>query len=177
MASVTVADGLPLDFSDRSTKVSLPADASVAPRFVSVQVTRVGDGYLNTMGVPLLRGRGFTGDDRSGAEMVTVISKPLADRLFPNADAAEAIGKRLTFGADEKTQQTLTIVGVTGDFPTAQMSTEREQLLLPIEQHPSRKVFLIARSAPGELPMKLTAGPRERGPRSWSGFQSERHDG
>ena len=155
-----MADGLPLDFSGRTTKVSLQAEANVAPTFVSVHVTRVGDGYLNTMGIPLLRGRGFTVDDGAGAEMVTVISKPLADRLFPNADAAEAIGKRLTFGAadaEDKTQQTLTIVGVTGDFPTSQMSTEREQLLLPLAQHPSPTVFLIARSAPGEQPMKLTA--------------------
>jgi hypothetical protein len=92
--------------------------------------------------------------------MVTVISKRLADQLFPNADAAEAIGKRLTFGAadaEDKTQQTLTIVGVTGDFPTSQMSTEREQLLLPLAQHPSPTVFLIARISPGELPMKLNA--------------------
>jgi len=154
VASVTVADGLPLDFSGRITKVSLPADANVAPKFVSVHVTRVGDGYLNTMGIPLLRGRGFTVDDGAGAEMVTVISKPLADRLFPNA---EAMGKQLRFGDDEKTQQTLTIVGVTGDFPTSQMSTEREQLLLPLAQHPSPTVFLIARSAPGEQPMKLNA--------------------
>jgi hypothetical protein len=137
--------------------VSLPADANVAPKFVSAHVTRVGDGYLNTMGIPLLSGRDFTVDDGAGAELVTVISKPLADRLFPNADAAEAIGKRLTFEADENTQQTLTIVGVTGDFPTSQMSTEREQLLMPLAQHPSPTVFLIARSAPGELPMKLNA--------------------
>ena len=46
--------------------------------------------------------------------MVTVISSPLADQLVPNT---EVIGKRLTFGDDEKSQQTLTIVGVTGDFP------------------------------------------------------------
>jgi hypothetical protein len=160
VASVTVADGLPLGFSGSSTKVSLPADANVAPKFVSVHVTRVGDGYLNTMGIPLLRGRGFTVDDGAGADMVTVISKLLADRLFPNADAAEAIGKRLTFGAadaEDKTQQTLIIVGVTGDFPTSQMSTAREQLLLPLAQHPSPTVFLIARSAPGEQPMKLNA--------------------
>ena len=160
VASVTVADGLPLGFSGSSTKVSLPADANVAPKFVSVFVTRVGDGYLNTMGIPLLRGRGFTVDDGAGADMVTVISKPLADKLFPNTDAAEAIGKRLMFGAagdEDKTQQTLTIVGVTGDFPTSQMSTEREQLLLPLAQHPSPTVFLIARSVPGEQPMKLNA--------------------
>jgi predicted permease len=156
VASVTVADGLPLDFSGRSTKVSLPADANVAPKFVSVHVTRVGDGYLNTMGIPLLRGRGFTVEDRAGAELVTVISKPLADQLFPDKDAAEAIGRRLTFGTEAKTQQTLTIVGVTGDFPTSQMSTERPQLLLPLAQHPAANVFLVVRSARGEPPMKLT---------------------
>jgi putative ABC transport system permease protein len=168
VASATLADGLPLDFRYRITKVSLQVDANVAPKFVSVHATRVGDRYLNTMGIPLLRGRGFTADDRAGAEMVTVISKPLADQLFPNGDAAEAIGKRLTFGADEKTPQTLTIVGVTGDFPTSQMSAERVQLLLPPAQHPAPNVFLVARSAPGEQSMKLTAAlanaVRELGP-------------
>ena len=119
-------------------------------------MTRVGDGYLDTMGIPLLRGRGFTVDDGAGAEMVTVISKPLADRLFPNAPAAgdwqavDVRGRRED-AADPHHR------GVTGDFPTSQMSTEREQLLLPLAQHPSPKVFLIARSAAGEQPMKLTA--------------------
>jgi predicted permease len=160
VASVTVADGMPLDFRGRAIRVSPQVDTNVAPRFVSVQVTRVGDGYLNTMGIPLMRGRGFTVDDRAGAEMVTVISKRLADRLFPNVEAAEALGKRLTFGAPgdaDQTPRTLTIVGVTGDFPTSQMSTEREQLLLPMAQHPSPSVFLVARSAPGEPPIKITA--------------------
>ena len=156
VASVTVADGLPLDFSGRTTKVTLQGQPNVAPRLISVEATRVGDAYLSTMGIPLLRGRGFTVDDRAGAEMVTVISKRLADRLFPNADAAEAVGKRLSFGA-EKTPQTLTIVRVTGDFPTSQMSTEREQLLVPLAQQPSPNMFLVARSAPGEPPMKLNA--------------------
>jgi hypothetical protein len=155
--SVTVADGLPLDFRNRGTRVSLQVDKNTAPRFVSVQVTRAGDAYLHTMGIPLVHGRGFTVDDRAGAEMVTVISKALADKLLPNAAAAEAVGKRLTFGADDKTQQTLTIVGVTGDFPTAQMSAEREQLLVPLAQHPSSSVFLVARSAAGAPPQELTA--------------------
>jgi putative ABC transport system permease protein len=62
----------------------------------------------------------------------------------------------LTLGPEGKTQQTLTIVGVTGDFPTAQMGTERAQLLLPLAQHPSTEVFLIARSTAGDQPMKLT---------------------
>jgi putative ABC transport system permease protein len=171
VASATVADGLPLGFAGDSAKVSLQTDANVAPKFVSAHVTRVGDAYLKTMGIPLLRGRGFTVDDRAGAEMVTVISKPLADQLFPNAEAADAIGKRVMFGApgdNGKTQPTLTIVGVTGDFPTSQMSSERPQLLLPLAQHPVPNVFLVARSAPGEAPLKITAAlenaVRELGP-------------
>jgi putative ABC transport system permease protein len=152
-----VADGLPLDFGGRSARVSLPAETNAGPKFVPVRVTRVGDGYLRTMGIPLVRGRDFRADDLAGAEMVTVISKPLADQLFPNADPADAIGKRLMFGGDDKTEETFTIVGVTGDFPTSQMTTKREQLLVPLAQHPSRSVFLVARSAPGEPPTKLSA--------------------
>jgi len=156
VASVTVADGLPMDFRSRSARVSMEVDKNSAPRIVIAHTTRVGDNYLATLGIPLLVGRGVTHDDSAGSEMVTVISKALADQLAPN-DPAAVIGKRLTFGPEGKTQQTLTIVGVTGDFPTAQMSTERAQLLLPLTQHPSAEVFLIARSTAGAQPMKLTA--------------------
>ena len=149
VASVTVADGLPLDFRPRVARVSLQVDENTAPRVVFVYTTRVGDGYLDTMGIPLLVGRGFSNDDSAGAEMVTVISKTLADQLEPNAPAA-VIGRRLTVGAEGTPQQTLTIVGITRDFPTAQMSSQRAQLLLPLAQHPSSRVFLIARSEVGE---------------------------
>ena len=156
VASVTVAEGLPLDFSARGARISLQGDKDSAPTVVSVQTTRVADRYLETMGIPLLAGRGFTHDDGAGAEMVTVISKTLADQLAPNARAS-VLGQRVTFGTDEKTQHVLTIVGVTGDFPTAQMGTSRSQLLLPLAQYPSPNLFLIARSADGAQPATLIA--------------------
>ena len=171
VASVTVADGLPLDFRHRTTRVSPETDANVAPEVVFPHVTRVGDDYLDAMGIALVRGRGFTIDDGAGTEMVTVISKALADRLFPDGDG---IGRHLTFGSpdDKKPPRTVTVVGVTADFPTSQMSTERDQLLLPLAQHPDVRrdsvsvvddrqgtptVMLVARSVAGEPPLKLTA--------------------
>jgi putative ABC transport system permease protein len=157
VVAVTLADGLPLDFNGRGSRVALQPAADVAPAYVHAQVTRVGDDYLKTMGIPLVRGRGFTKDDAAGSEKVAVISQALATVLFPNADATEAIGKRLFLGADPPRQQTLMIVGVTADFPTSQMDTTREQLIVPMAQHASSRVFLIARSAPGEPPAKLTA--------------------
>lgn len=84
--------------------------------------------------------------------------------MFVSTNYFQAIGvalfrgaKRLIFGNNEKARQTLTIVGVIGDFPTAQMATRREQLLLPLAQHPSQELFLIARSRPGESAQKLAA--------------------
>jgi putative ABC transport system permease protein len=167
--SVTVADGLPLDFRGRTKRVWLEVDTNTAPRPVSAHVTRVGEGYLETLGIPLVGGRGIGTDDRAGTELVTVVSKALADRLAPNGDV---IGRRLTFSTEEATQQTLTIVGVTADFPTSQMSTWREQLLIPLAQHPAVRrhavpvendvssephLMLIGRLAPGAQPASVTA--------------------
>jgi predicted permease len=155
VAGASLADGLPLAFRGDTARAALQPDANAAPQFVHVHVTRVDNDYLNTMGIPLLGGRGFAADDRAGAESVTIISKTLAEQLFPTAEAGQAIGKRLISGNDEKTMQTLIVVGVSGDFPTSQMSTRREQLLLPLAQQPSQELFLIARSMPGEPPQKM----------------------
>jgi putative ABC transport system permease protein len=178
VASVTAADGLPLDFRYRIARVSRVTSPDVAPDVVSAHVTRVGDGYLETIGIPLLRGRAFTQDDGPGAEPVVVISKTLADRLFADAGTGDLIGRKLTFArpGDEsqpgKSVRTLTIVGVTGDFPTSQMSTEREQMLLPLAQHPDVRrdsvpveddrrgiahVMIVARGEVGESAPKMTA--------------------
>lgn len=175
IVSATVAEGLPLDSRSRGMTVSLQSEANDGPSPVRVQVTRVGDSYLNTMGIPLLSGRDFSGGDRVGSEPVTIIAKPLADRLFPNGGAGEAIGKRLTFGAagaDGSPAQTLTIIGVSGDFPTAQMNTDRAQLLLPLAQQSNIRpksittdesgvrlpdLMLIARAGAGEQPPKISA--------------------
>jgi hypothetical protein len=173
VAAVTVADGLPLDFRYRIRRVGLKVDRNEAQRFVSAHITRVDDGYFDAMAIRLVRGRGFTADDRAGSALVTVISAPLVDELFPGvADPADVLGKELIYGADEKTQKTLTIVGVSHDFPTSQMSTARAQLLLPLSQHAnvrrdsapitsdfdeSPRLMLIARSRPAEHPTKMTA--------------------
>ena len=154
VASAALADGLPLDLRSRSARVSLQVDSNTAPRVLTAHTTRVDDGYLDTMGIRLLAGRGITRDDRTGSEMVGVISKTLAERLEPDRPAT-VIGKRLTVAVDG-TPHTLTVVGVTHDFPAARMGADAAQLLLPLAQHPSSQVFLIARSHDGEPAMKAT---------------------
>jgi predicted permease len=67
----------------------------------------VGPRYHETMGIPLLEGRGFTEQDKTGAPPVVIINEALAQRLFPNQSA---LGKRLSLKTNSPG---LEIIGVT----------------------------------------------------------------
>jgi predicted permease len=66
--------------------------------------------YFQTLGVPLLAGRGFTPADRADDQPVAVISETVRRQVFPSEDP---IGRRVRTGFDG--EQWVTIVGVVGD--------------------------------------------------------------
>jgi putative ABC transport system permease protein len=68
--------------------------------------------YLQTMGIPLLRGRTFTEQDNSNSTPVLIVSESLAKQYWPGLDP---IGKRLKLGTPQSSAPWLTIVGVVGD--------------------------------------------------------------
>jgi putative ABC transport system permease protein len=49
----------------------------------------VSSGFFETLGVPILEGRDFRDTDRDGTERVVIISKSVADRLFPGREAVD----------------------------------------------------------------------------------------
>jgi putative ABC transport system permease protein len=147
--SVALAEGMPIDFDSRMFRVAASKDAD----FVTAHVTRVGENFLETVGATLLRGRTITLEDRVMTSPVAVISEPLAKQLFP---ATEPIGERVTVSLDANRDEEFTIVGVTADFATSQLTTERPQILLPLPETLAPTVQLIARGAPGDEP-KLKA--------------------
>jgi predicted permease len=51
------------------------------------QLRTVSPGFFAALGVPLLAGRDFTEADRADAEAVVIVSRTLAERLFPGQDA------------------------------------------------------------------------------------------
>ena len=147
--SVALAAGMPIDFDYREFRVGAKND----PSFVTAHVTRVGENFLETIGAPLLRGRTITVEDRVMATPVAVISEPLAAQLFPSK---EPIGEFVTVTMEDGREEEFTIVGVTADFATSQLTTVRPQILLPMPEALPKSVFLIARGAPGDEP-KLKA--------------------
>jgi putative ABC transport system permease protein len=87
----------------------------------STPATRVswvlGD-YFRTMGIPLLRGRVFTPEDRPGTQLVAVISEGAAKALWPGQDP---LGKRF-IGAGQR--NLLTVVGIVGDVSDSTLDTK-----------------------------------------------------
>ena len=74
---------------------------------------RVGPDHFGALKIPIVRGRGFTDDDRRGRPQVVVISAAAARRFFPDRDP---IGLRITLPeVVEGDPDTAEIVGIAGD--------------------------------------------------------------
>jgi putative ABC transport system permease protein len=63
-------------------------------------------GYFSALGIPIVRGRAFTEEDRAPGASAMILSQAFAQKLFPNGDA---VGKRI------KTVEWATVVGVAAD--------------------------------------------------------------
>lgn len=88
----------------------------------------VGAGYFATLGIPVLRGRGFTDADREGAPPVVVLSESAARYFWPRGDA---IGKHVV-GSEPK--RTLTVVGVVPDTRYRDLRDARATIYYPLRQ-------------------------------------------
>jgi predicted permease len=74
---------------------------------VSTERVIVSDGYFETMGIPLVKGRGITLQDSKDGLRIAVVNETFASRYFPGQDV---LGKRIDEG-----QGWTTIVGVAKD--------------------------------------------------------------
>jgi predicted permease len=88
--------------------VGVPGYVSPTGRRPLVGVNVVTSGYFETMGIPILEGRGFTETDTPESPAVVVVSRAAA-RRFWNGDA---IGRRFSIQNQE-----VTVVGVARDVP------------------------------------------------------------
>jgi predicted permease len=53
---------------------------------IGARTNVVSDGYLDAMGIPLVRGRDFRPADSAGSPRVAIVSRSLAERLWPGSD-------------------------------------------------------------------------------------------
>jgi predicted permease len=74
---------------------------------VQVDFNSVSDEYFRTVGLPLVRGRGFNSGDREGAPSVAIINEQMAQRFWPEEDP---IGKQIGLGYPTRMAEIIGIV-------------------------------------------------------------------
>ena len=118
-----------------------PASASTAR---IADYVAVSPNYFRTMGVALLEGRLFDERDVGSAPDVTVISKALARRYFPNEDP---LGKELSFAFPPQPGVARRIVGVVADMRDTSLGEDPKPMMyVPYAQAPLPGAVLLVKS-------------------------------
>jgi putative ABC transport system permease protein len=108
--SATLASTVPLFAGGFARTVFLEGqDTSDRRSGRLVQITVASSHYLETLGIPLLRGRATSDIDQPNTPSAVVINETMAKRFWPDQDA---IGKRFKFFGQDNFQQ---VVGIAKD--------------------------------------------------------------
>ena len=143
--SATTTDDYPL--SGGGIYLSFGVEGRPAPppgEVVDAIVTSVTQGYHQTLGIPLLRGRAFTPQDGPEDRLVAVVNKTFVRRYFPDEDP---IGQRLAFDGMPGQPDWREIVGVVADVK--QMGLDQEahpEIYVPHLQRTRRGMTVLIRT-------------------------------
>ena len=159
--AAAIASNVPFGDVTRDSLVRAPgADADT---MVAAHDLVVGDDYFDTIGLPLLRGRGFTQAEAlaGGDTAIAIVDQPLADRLFGSIDV---VGRQVEIPSDTVgvAPLVLEIVGVAPGVRQAVFDrSSSPHLYVPFGQRFESHLFVHVRAAPGVDPALLLGRVRD----------------
>jgi len=100
--------------------------------------------YFQTMKIPVLKGRGFTEQDRAGGTPVVIVNETLARKHWKDGDA---LGKRIRFYGPLDKAPWMEIVGVVRDVRHELTLEVTPEYYLPHAQDAWNSMVLVARTS------------------------------
>jgi putative ABC transport system permease protein len=143
VASVSIADGIPLDLVGNFTGVSRSDAPEQEGGGIQVEFTRADERYFGTVGTPLVQGRGFEAADDASSEPVIVITESVASRLWPGEDP---LGRRIRTTVSRDPEKDFTVVGVVSDVASSRAAERWPNIYLHLRQNPPTRVMVLVRS-------------------------------
>jgi putative ABC transport system permease protein len=111
--SAAVAGNLPLTYNGDSMSIGVEGISDLPPdQRPDVIFRAIGPGYFSTMGIPIIRGRDFTDQDKADSKNVVVISEKTAQHFWPGQDP---IGRRLKPGSSTSNTPWREVIGIVKD--------------------------------------------------------------
>jgi predicted permease len=151
---IPYAAGAPIALPDR-----------IVPKTAGVRVLPVSPHFVETLGIPPLRGRSILDSDQKTAPRIAVVNQTAARLLF---DTAEPIGRVFSDGDAFRLESEIEVVGVVGDFRVGSARGPFEPVILvPLLQRPAGAPPNIVLRTSGALPQlreQLQAAMRDVAP-------------
>ena len=126
-----------------------------ADTVLHVRFKRVDPGYFDTLGIPVLRGRGITDQDREGTPLVIVINQALAGRLADGAGMKDPVGKTVLLSCPGYVEKRVFIpeVRIVGVIRSERVgwpgAPDPPVVYVPLAQVPAPDVRLFVRTTAG----------------------------
>ncbi len=137
VASAGWTSSVPLTDDENTTTVAIEGYTPRPDEQVEVEVTLVGPGFLDALGIPIVRGRGLQARDARGAEPVAIVNEAFAARYFPDGNA---LGKKLDF-----IRNPVAIIGIAKDVRYHTLREEpRPYVYMPLAQQLESHPFMTA---------------------------------
>ena len=108
------------------------------------EFTRITEGYFETIGTPLLYGRGIEAGDDEANDPVMVITESLAARLWPGEDA---LGRRVTARYFGEGPEEFTVVGIVPEVASSRASENWPNVFVALRQTYQPRVMVVVRTA------------------------------
>jgi putative ABC transport system permease protein len=125
----------------------------------SIGIVSISPAYFETMGIDVVKGRGFTLADRMGSAPVVILNEAAAREFFPGEDP---VGRRLvnfSYNPIEDIASAFTIVGVIRDYRNGGLGQRaRTEAYFPQAQAGLGRMFVAVRA--NSDPLMLTAAIR-----------------
>jgi predicted permease len=138
--AASVSGGLPLSGNWSRTYARLPGSPETKDIEEQIDIRTVSPGYLQTMRIPLLRGRQLSLEDRENSEQVVVINEAAARKYWP---AIEALGQRIKIGDTDRL-----VVGIVGNIRHLGPEVPpRQECYVPAAQNSQSGAMLVMRTA------------------------------
>jgi putative ABC transport system permease protein len=147
VTSVGGTTRLPLGSTNVSTKVGVEGRGLPPGEWPEVEFRRAVHNYFPAMGIPILRGRGFTEADGPNAPPVIVINQTMARKLFPGQDP---VGRRIrtNIATGPMAPPPSTVIGVIGDVRHSGLEAEpAPEMYTWYLQNPPSNPFIVVRAA------------------------------
>ena len=141
--SASLAEIIPLQLHRKEYEVAVEGFVAPDGNYPDIDENTVGPRYFETMGIQLIAGREFTGQDAASAPPVVIVNETMARRFWPGQSP---LGKRLRFPYRNNTFSPFhEVVGLVKDSKYSRLGEEPKPFFYrpTLQEHQSRMVLHV----------------------------------